>query len=101
MINFDEFEVGVPLRLAEEAPHGMENGDHSHHDLQGSNHHTVSSIYEANILEIEDHYSSIEHSANILDRMDLQEKDFPFADRSTPNCADEENEEEARLRKRI
>jgi hypothetical protein len=91
MINFDEFEVAILLRLADEGTHGIENADLEHHDLQVSNHHTGSSIHEANILEIEDHYSSIEHSANILDRMDLQEKDFPFAERSTPNCADEEN----------
>ena len=82
MINFDEFEVGVPLRLAEEAPHGMENCDHVHHDLQGSNHHTVSSIHEVNILEIEDHYSSIEHSANILDRMNSCADAFALADPS-------------------
>lgn len=98
MINFEDFEVSghLPLCLPEPLPeHACEPLSNDH---LLTPHQTANSLHDTNIEEIDDHYSSIEHSANILDQVYRSEGAF-----LGEGSGDEgrEDSEECKLRRRL
>lgn len=72
MINFEEFEIYHPNRLQDDESLSHPLPEQFCLDRSPSLLQTDPSIHEATIEEIEDIYSSIEHSENILDHMNVQ-----------------------------
>ena len=98
MINFEDFEVNDrhhshPTSIIQDHHCDPVSAEHLLTPQQ-----TANSLHDTNIEEIDDRYSSFEHSANILDRIDRFHGLFPHQE-SGEDAA--ENSEECKLRRRM
>ena len=98
MINFEDFEVKAGNELAS----GEALSEHACEPISTDHlltpHQTANSLHDTNIEEIDDHYSSIEHSANILDQIDRCEEAFGGEESA---AVGREDSEEWKLRRRL
>lgn len=98
MINFEDFEVNAGCHPASGEGVSEQACEPISVDHLLTPHQTANSLHDTNIEEIDDHYSSIEHSANILDQIDRCEEAFGGEESA---AAGREDSEEWKLRRRL
>jgi hypothetical protein len=98
MINFEDFEVSANLPAHTAAPSLEQHCEPVSAEHFLTPQQTTHSLHDTNIEEIDDHYSSFEHSANILDRIDRCEDLFPHEESVVGGG---EDSEECKLRRRM
>jgi hypothetical protein len=98
MINFEDFEVAAEEQLASAQTPSEQACEPVSTEVLLTPQQTSHSLHDTNIEEIDDHYSSFEHSANILDQ--VYRSQLSFGDNDCEPVPREDSEE-VRLRRRL